>query len=170
VSVHSPHISFSKPFDVTSSTERKSRFCCTSSTSRRKMTAPSTQDRLESFMDKLSMWQLVHGLESKSQTNTDGKKSDRDWMQIFCEDLVEPQCVSFLVLHASLVFSNRISMQIQVEASGPVRPPPFKTISSFTTLQRIIIRWHRRKVTCKYQYITIELRHSLGTLDYFRRP
>ena len=138
MSVHSPHISFSKPFDVTTSTERKSRFCCTSSTSRRKMAAPSTQDRLESFMDKLSMWQLVHGLESKSQTNTDGKKSDRDWMQIFCEDLVEPQCVSFLVLHASLVFLNRISMQIQVEASGPVRPPPFKTISSFTTLQRIM--------------------------------
>ena len=44
-------------------------------------------------MDKLSMWQLVHGLESKGQTSTDGKKGDRDWMQIFCEDLVEPQCV-----------------------------------------------------------------------------
>ena len=89
---------FLQTFDVTS-TERKSRFCCTSLTSRRKMVAPSTQDRLKSFMDKLSIWQLVHGLENKSQTNTDGKKSDCDWMQIFCKDLVELQCVSFLILH-----------------------------------------------------------------------
>ncbi|KAL1683128.1 hypothetical protein EV122DRAFT_202084 [Schizophyllum commune] len=66
---------------------------------------------LEAFMDKLSMWQLVRGLEddrrsegasmpaglrakaSKGGVAGNGKArqdDERDWMQVFCEDVVEP--------------------------------------------------------------------------------
>ncbi|KAI5888820.1 uncharacterized protein SCHCODRAFT_02602164 [Schizophyllum commune H4-8] len=65
---------------------------------------------LEAFMDKLSMWQLVRGLEdgrpavdsmpaglrakaSKGGQVGNGKArqdDERDWMQVFCEDVVEP--------------------------------------------------------------------------------
>jgi hypothetical protein len=54
-------------------------------------TSEAIQDRLELFMDKLSMWQLMHGLESKKNENTINSKDDRDWMQVFCEDIVGPQ-------------------------------------------------------------------------------
>lgn len=37
-------------------------------------------------MDKLSTWQLVGELEDVP----DKPKEDRDWMQRFCEDVVEP--------------------------------------------------------------------------------
>ena len=66
---------------------------------------------LEAFMDKLSMWQLVRGLDddrrsevqsmpaglrakaSKGGATGNGKArqdDERDWMQVFCEDVVEP--------------------------------------------------------------------------------
>ena len=59
---------------------------------------------LEILMDKLAMWQLVISLDdgteegrqrilarSASSSKGKGKEIDeRDWMQIFCEDLVEP--------------------------------------------------------------------------------
>ena len=60
------------------------------------------EERLEGFMDKLSVWQLTDSLqnldsnaEQRSQVlpNTKGKdKQSRglDRMQIFCEDVVEP--------------------------------------------------------------------------------
>ncbi len=47
----------------------------------------SWEDRLEAFMDKLSMWQLVNKLDDVA---SDASKGRRDWMQIFCEDVVEP--------------------------------------------------------------------------------
>jgi hypothetical protein len=43
-------------------------------------------------MDKLSTWQLLSELEKLDQD--DSSKMTRDWMQIFCEDIVEPQFVS----------------------------------------------------------------------------
>ena len=56
---------------------------------------------LESFMDKLSMWQLtsafdrtVAGHEQTPKLHTKGKGrqfDERDWMQVFCEAVVEPQ-------------------------------------------------------------------------------
>ncbi|TFK38249.1 hypothetical protein BDQ12DRAFT_705609 [Crucibulum laeve] len=54
---------------------------------------PSVEQRLEAFMDKLSMWQLVSSVDqgSKPVVVKNGKIEDRDWMQIFCEDVVEPQ-------------------------------------------------------------------------------
>ena len=46
-------------------------------------------------MDKLSTWQLMDWLESKRDG---GQTGQRDWMQIFCEDVVEPQYVSHFFL------------------------------------------------------------------------
>ncbi|TFK49473.1 hypothetical protein OE88DRAFT_1809755 [Heliocybe sulcata] len=51
------------------------------------------ESRIESFMDKLSTWQLLSSLDQE-----DGKGEDKDkdaeildWMQTFCRDIVEPQ-------------------------------------------------------------------------------
>ncbi|KAI0367080.1 hypothetical protein BV20DRAFT_1001082 [Pilatotrama ljubarskyi] len=68
------------------------------------------EERLESYMDKLAMWQLMRSVDSSlglgpgygrgdSAGNSAGNgldkgkgkvKDDRDWMQAFCEDVVEP--------------------------------------------------------------------------------
>lgn len=48
-------------------------------------------ERLESYMDKLSMWQLTASLDELSAGVAKGtQKTDRDWAQAFCEDIVEP--------------------------------------------------------------------------------
>jgi len=63
---------------------------------------PSPVERLESFMDKLSMWQLVSSTDT-SRTETiqrTGHKNERDWMQEFCEEVVEPLWV--LTSHLSV--------------------------------------------------------------------
>ena len=41
-------------------------------------------------MDKLAMWQLLSSIDDHGiNTSSSGKsKDDRDWMQIFCEDVV----------------------------------------------------------------------------------
>ncbi|TRM60336.1 hypothetical protein BD626DRAFT_571758 [Schizophyllum amplum] len=51
---------------------------------------------LEAFMDKLSMWQLVRGLDprlrakpSPAPGRSTAADDERDWMQVFCEDVVE---------------------------------------------------------------------------------
>ncbi|KAJ7663892.1 hypothetical protein DFH06DRAFT_1087709 [Mycena polygramma] len=48
---------------------------------------PTLEDRLENFMDKLSMWQLVNHLDEGLLH----RNGERDWMQVFCEDVVEPR-------------------------------------------------------------------------------
>jgi hypothetical protein len=50
----------------------------------------SLEDKLESLMDKLAMWQLLSSIDDHGiNTSNSGKsKDDRDWMQIFCEDVV----------------------------------------------------------------------------------
>ena len=61
------------------------------------------EERLESYMDKLAMWQLMRAVDSSLGRNETPSKSaigngktkakqkdDRDWMQAFCEDVVEP--------------------------------------------------------------------------------
>jgi hypothetical protein len=64
-----------------------------------RMPVPTTEERLESFMDKLSTWQLLGSLDaivpdrSTLRTSNGPLKEDRDWMQVFCEDLVEIQYV-----------------------------------------------------------------------------
>ena len=55
-----------------------------------KTSMPSPQERLEAFMDKLSMWQLLSELESQEK---DASKESKDWMQTFCEDVLEPEFV-----------------------------------------------------------------------------
>ena len=47
------------------------------------------EERLESFMDKIAVWQLTSSLEDigSSQGKT---KAERHWTQGFCEDVVEP--------------------------------------------------------------------------------
>jgi hypothetical protein len=60
---------------------------------------PTTEERLESFMDKLSTWQLLGSLEklvpdhSTLRTSNGPVKEDRDWMQVFLEEIVETQYV-----------------------------------------------------------------------------
>ena len=50
----------------------------------------SLEDKLESLMDKLAMWQLLRSIDDHGiNSSSNGKpKDDRDWMQIFCEDVV----------------------------------------------------------------------------------
>ncbi|KAI6030901.1 hypothetical protein F5J12DRAFT_803771 [Pisolithus orientalis] len=50
---------------------------------------PSPTERLESFMDKLSTWQLISKMDSQGMHGASSE--ERDWMQTFCEDVVEPQ-------------------------------------------------------------------------------
>jgi hypothetical protein len=61
-------------------------------------------------MDKLSMWQLVSLMDTSRTEITTHPKNDRDWMQKFCEDVVEPQFNSKLpeqrALLRSKLFSN----------------------------------------------------------------
>ncbi|KAG6380196.1 hypothetical protein JVT61DRAFT_8287 [Boletus reticuloceps] len=71
--------------DVVPSTKKKRQ------KERAKYIVPSTHERLESFMDKLSMWQLVINM-----TDLNKDKDKRDWMQAFCENVVERQFKSTL--------------------------------------------------------------------------
>ena len=61
------------------------------------------EDRLESYMDKLAVWQLtasIDGLVSTTATQSSKTgKTDRHWTQAFAEDVVDPLYVlSFLTL------------------------------------------------------------------------
>jgi hypothetical protein len=102
----------------------------------KKMTPSSTQDRLESFMDKLSMWQLVPGLENqleRGKTDTDKRKDERDWMQVFCEDLVELQyashiyiiCITFDSSNSPCRFKSKLPDLCNLLCSKVFRNSPF---------------------------------------------
>ncbi|KAG1759292.1 hypothetical protein EDD22DRAFT_906895 [Suillus occidentalis] len=67
---------------------------------------PSSIERLESFMDKLSMWQLVSLMDTSRTEITTRPKNERDWMQKFCEDVVEPQFKSKLPEQCALLRSK----------------------------------------------------------------
>ncbi|KAF8452540.1 hypothetical protein L210DRAFT_846508 [Boletus edulis BED1] len=71
--------------DVVPSTKKKRQ------KERAKYIVPSTHERLESFMDKLSMWQLVINMNDLNKN-----RDERDWMQAFCENVVERQFKSTL--------------------------------------------------------------------------
>ncbi|KAJ3857246.1 hypothetical protein EV368DRAFT_30704 [Lentinula lateritia] len=52
-------------------------------------------DRLEAFMDKLSMWQLMGDLDSNEKERVAVNPQDElDWTQRFCQSIVEPLSVS----------------------------------------------------------------------------
>lgn len=66
---------------------------------RKKQTEPPPEtdaDRLESYMDKLAVWQLTASIDDSLSSFTSGgssqgnAKADRHWTQVFCEDVVEP--------------------------------------------------------------------------------
>lgn len=69
--------------------------------SRKEATPPpplSLEAYLELFMDKFSMWQLVatvNGQDTERKRAKGKQKAvdERDWMQVFCEDVVEPRSV-----------------------------------------------------------------------------
>ncbi|KAG1742001.1 hypothetical protein EDB19DRAFT_1907773 [Suillus lakei] len=67
---------------------------------------PSSIERLESFMDKLSMWQLVSLMNISRTETTTRHKNERDWMQKFCEDVVEPLFKSKLSEQCALLRSK----------------------------------------------------------------
>ncbi|KAJ6594240.1 hypothetical protein B0H19DRAFT_54933 [Mycena capillaripes] len=63
---------------------------------------PSLEDRLEAFMDKLSMWQLVNTLDEGLLH----RHGDRDWMQVFSEDIVEPRFGATIPAQTALLRSK----------------------------------------------------------------
>ncbi|KAF9653575.1 hypothetical protein BDM02DRAFT_3257668 [Thelephora ganbajun] len=58
---------------------------------RNKPSTLSLEDKLESLMDKLAMWQLLRSIDDHGiNASGSGKSEDnRDWMQIFCEEVVQ---------------------------------------------------------------------------------
>jgi len=143
-------------------TERKSRFCCTSSYSlcQGRRSSPSPRHREGKWRHHQPKIASSHSWISYrcGSLCMDSRVRARQAQMVrkvtvtgckFFARTSSSHSVSSSCIHVSLV-SNRISAQIQVEASGPVRPPPFKSISSFTFLQRIIIRRHRQPLcfTC----------------------
>jgi hypothetical protein len=51
---------------------------------------PTTEAKLEAFMDKLSMWQLMGNVDDKAERAAP-RPDELDWMQTFCRDIVEPE-------------------------------------------------------------------------------
>lgn len=105
------------------------------------------EEHLEMLMDKLAMWQLMGSLDdldgpsqqATSSTQRSGKgkdkeSDDRDWMQIFCEDVVEALYVPRDLCHnnnaetdtqtpASARHSRRTAPSCATKSS-PARPSP----------------------------------------------
>lgn len=48
------------------------------------------EDRLEGLMDRLVLWQMALPDAETADANIDGTKPLRDWMQTFCDDVVQP--------------------------------------------------------------------------------
>ena len=46
-------------------------------------------------MDKLAMWQLLRSIDGHgiNASGNDKQKDNRDWMQVFCEDVIQETCV-----------------------------------------------------------------------------
>uniref|UniRef100_A0A0W0FPN7 DNA replication regulator Sld3 C-terminal domain-containing protein n=1 Tax=Moniliophthora roreri TaxID=221103 RepID=A0A0W0FPN7_MONRR len=119
---------------------------------------PTTADRLEAFMDKLSTWQLMGDLNSSPARNANKfhKEEELDWMQLFYKDTVEPQFNSILPesceLLRSKIFPNSPFTDTEDEdeisrpkssdqvtrSSSPGAPPPPKRVrtDSITSVTR----------------------------------
>ena len=83
------------------------------------------EDHLEVFMDKLSMWQLVATLDLSGKLRD--TKDERDWMQIFCEDIIEPQYVS-CPLCKSYQIDSGASNQVHGGTARPMCHPPIQSL------------------------------------------
>ena len=80
------------------------------------------EDHLEVFMDKLSMWQLVATLDLSGKLRD--TKDERDWMQIFCEDIIEPQYVSCLSAnHTKLTLGLKSGTRRYCQSNVPPSDP-----------------------------------------------
>ncbi|OSC99627.1 hypothetical protein PYCCODRAFT_1394935 [Trametes coccinea BRFM310] len=102
--------------------------------------AQPLEERLESYMDKLAMWQLMQtvdsslGLGDMESANSAGngpekgkQKDGRDWMQVFCEDIVEPLFKDKLpelcaLFHSKLFPDAANSDTDTLDLSPPVSP------------------------------------------------
>ncbi|KAL5513831.1 hypothetical protein ACEPAH_4232 [Sanghuangporus vaninii] len=89
----------------------------------KKQDPPETiEDRLESYMDKLAVWQLTGTLESIQSTsqsvslNNPKAKEDRHWTQIFYEDTVAPLFKTELPEQCELLRSKLFPEQIVSDA------------------------------------------------------
>jgi hypothetical protein len=54
-------------------------------------------------MDKLCMWQLLNGLDEELLKEKENRKDELDWMQVFYQEVVEPQYVFVFLLHPSFL-------------------------------------------------------------------
>lgn len=91
------------------------------------------EDHLEVFMDKLSMWQLVAGLDVPGKIRSAADtKDERDWMQIFCEDVIEPQYVSSPLYHTRLTLDLKSDTKRYCQTNAPPSAPRFSRSPSLT--------------------------------------
>ncbi|KZV97377.1 hypothetical protein EXIGLDRAFT_747145 [Exidia glandulosa HHB12029] len=89
----------------------------------------SLDERLEFFMDKLSLWQLTASLvplsgsqpsssQPSSSQHPEPDDNERDWTQVFCEDVVEP------------LFKDVLPEQCELLRSKLFRVPPIERDAS----------------------------------------
>ncbi|KAI0324047.1 hypothetical protein GY45DRAFT_1263602 [Cubamyces sp. BRFM 1775] len=86
------------------------------------------EERLESYMDKLAMWQLLQS-SAANGLGQDKQKDDRDWMQAFCEDVVEPlfkdKLPELCALFRSKLFPDTANSDTDtLDLSPPASPKP----------------------------------------------
>ncbi|KAH9933696.1 hypothetical protein B0H21DRAFT_759915 [Amylocystis lapponica] len=90
----------------------------------------ASEDVLETFMDKLSMWQLMTSLDEEESRHSKGKQNadHHDWMQAFCTDVVEPLFKPALpelcALLREKVFQDASSYAGSSASSPPGSPQP----------------------------------------------
>ncbi|KAG6918752.1 hypothetical protein DXG01_011943 [Tephrocybe rancida] len=87
---------------------------------------PPPEDCLEIFMDRLSMWQLMDGLENTSKA---GSNESLDWMQTFFESTVKLQFEERLPDMCSLMRSKLFPNSPFSNSSGPSSPSSSRATS-----------------------------------------
>ncbi|KAG6830394.1 hypothetical protein H0H87_008281 [Tephrocybe sp. NHM501043] len=82
---------------------------------------PSFEDCLEALIDKLSVWQLMDGVQNLSKSEGLRDKP-LDWMQTFFEDIVKPQFEKQLPEMCALMKSKLFPHAVFSDLSGPSSP------------------------------------------------
>ncbi|KZT28138.1 hypothetical protein NEOLEDRAFT_1167810 [Neolentinus lepideus HHB14362 ss-1] len=91
------------------------------------------ESRVESFMDKLSTWQLLSSLDQDDKGKSREKDPEvLDWMQLFCRDIVEPQFKATLpqlidLLHFKLFPRSPFSSSSRSTSPISRSPSPFSS-------------------------------------------
>ncbi|KAF9788012.1 hypothetical protein BJ322DRAFT_598281 [Thelephora terrestris] len=88
--------------------------------------ALSLEDKLESLMDKLAMWQLLGSIDDHgiNASKSDKRKDDRDWMQVFCEDVVQEAFCKSQPDLCKLLHSKVFRHPIFSDDTDAESPPP----------------------------------------------